>query len=203
MTRDLRLCFVGDSFVAGIGDPQFLGWAGRLAAQTQNAGLPLTGYNLGVRRQTSADILARWEGECAQRLADGTDRRVVLSFGVNDTTPLGDGTRVPAEESPANLRAMLPVAAARGWSVLVVGPPPVPDAGQNARTAALDEQFAVVCAEAGVPYVPVLPSLLASEVWMREVRAGDGAHPSAGGYEVFAGLVAPRWRAWISDGGQA
>lgn len=27
---DVRVCFVGDSFVAGVGDAQHLGWAGRL-----------------------------------------------------------------------------------------------------------------------------------------------------------------------------
>lgn len=31
VSRDLRICFLGDSFVAGVGDPRCLGWAGRLA----------------------------------------------------------------------------------------------------------------------------------------------------------------------------
>jgi lysophospholipase L1-like esterase len=35
---DVRVCFVGDSFVAGVGDPRHLGWAGRLAAQSQRKG---------------------------------------------------------------------------------------------------------------------------------------------------------------------
>lgn len=46
---DLRVCFVGDSFVAGVGDPQHLGWTGRIAARTYQAGQPLTSYVLGVR----------------------------------------------------------------------------------------------------------------------------------------------------------
>lgn len=37
---DLRVCFVGDSFVAGVGDPEQLGWAGRVAARTHSAGRP-------------------------------------------------------------------------------------------------------------------------------------------------------------------
>src|SRR3954465_12905136 len=72
MTRDLRICFVGDSFVAGIGDPLCHGWAGRLTARTIADGQPLTSYNLGVRRQTSSDILTRWQYECDRRLQGGT-----------------------------------------------------------------------------------------------------------------------------------
>jgi hypothetical protein len=33
---------------------------------------------------------------------------------------------------------------------------------------------------------------------MREVRAGDGAHPGASGYDELAALVAPQWRDWLS-----
>ncbi len=65
---DLRVCFVGDSFVAGVGDPEHLGWAGRLAAGSSRAGRRLTAYNLGVRRQTSRDVSHRWLFECQQRL---------------------------------------------------------------------------------------------------------------------------------------
>ncbi|MGK8554371.1 GDSL-type esterase/lipase family protein [Nocardia gipuzkoensis] len=84
MSRDLWVCFVGDSFVAGVGDERCLGWAGRLGAAAHAEGVPLTAYNLGVRRQTSAEILDRWLIECSPRLPEGVDARVVLSFGVND-----------------------------------------------------------------------------------------------------------------------
>ena len=198
MTRDLRICFVGDSFVAGVGDPRCLGWAGRLAARTFADGQPLTGYNLGVRRQTSSDILARWQYECAQRLQGGTDLRVVLSFGVNDTTHEDGRPRVAPDVSSANLSQMLGQAADRGWPVLVVAPPPVDDAEQNSRTALLDERFARICLDVSVPYVPVHQPLRDSAVWMHEVRTGDGAHPGAGGYDEIAALIAPHWRDWLS-----
>ncbi|MDX3852374.1 GDSL-type esterase/lipase family protein [Streptomyces sp. AK02-01A] len=198
MTGDLRMCFIGDSFVAGVGDPLCLGWAGRLAAQAFTDGQPLTSYNLGVRRQTSSDILARWQHECDQRLRDGADLRLVLSFGVNDTTHEDGRTRVAPDESTANLAEMLGRAADRGWPVLMVAPPPVDDTEHNARTALLDERFARVCRDASVPYVPVHRPLLDSAAWMREVRAGDGAHPGAGGYDEIAALIAPHWRDWLS-----
>lgn len=35
---DLRVCLVGDSFVAGVGDPDHLGWVGRVAVRSHGAG---------------------------------------------------------------------------------------------------------------------------------------------------------------------
>jgi len=55
----VRILAFGDSFVAGAGDPDHLGWLGR-ALQ----GRPeVTVYNLGVRGDTAADIAARWGAE--------------------------------------------------------------------------------------------------------------------------------------------
>ena len=203
MTRDLRICFVGDSFVAGHGDPLGAGWVGRTVARSFAGGQPLTAYNLGVRRQTTTDVLARWEAECEQRLRNGDDHRVVFSFGVNDTTGEGGGTRVVAEESAANLARLLKGAAARGWPLAVVGPPPVGDPAQNGRTALLDAEFARICRAAGVPYIPVYDALLEDAVWMHEVRVGDGAHPGAGGYEALTALVAPYLCTWLAAGPEA
>ncbi|MEV6334345.1 GDSL-type esterase/lipase family protein [Nocardia vinacea] len=196
MWNDLRVCFIGDSFVAGVGDPQCLGWVGRLAAQTYANGQPLTAYNLGVRMQTSTEILGRWQTECAPRFPDGSDARLVVSFGVNDTMFIDRLPRVAPEQSAANLSELLTQAAE--FPVLVVAPPPIDDAEQNARTAALDEYFAEICAAAAVPYVRVHQPLRDSAVWMREVRAGDGAHPGAAGYDELAALIHPHWREWLA-----
>ncbi|MGY1719781.1 GDSL-type esterase/lipase family protein [Blastococcus sp. SYSU DS0552] len=196
MSRDLRVCFIGDSFVAGVGDPEHRGWVGRLCARSHGAGLPLTAYNLGVRRETSADVLARWSAECRPRLSAGDDRRVVVAFGVNDTTVEAGGPRVPEDASVAVLAELLAAAADAGWPVLVVGPPPVADAGQNHRIAALDVRFGELCAARGVPYAGVLASLTGSATWRREVAEGDGAHPGAAGYQRYADLLWPAWAAW-------
>ncbi|MGW4364781.1 GDSL-type esterase/lipase family protein [Nocardia takedensis] len=196
MARDLRICCVGDSYVAGVGDPEFQGWVGRLAVDSVEFAPTL--YNLGVRRQTSVDIGARWLGECEQRLPAGCDGRVVLSFGVNDATVLGGRERVRPDVSAAMLAMMLERAAEYEWSVLVVSPPPVADPEHADRVAALDDRFAEVCADARVRYVRVHRALRESPVWMREVAAGDGAHPGAAGYGLMATLVAPHWRDWLA-----
>ena len=194
---DVRVCFIGDSFVNGTGDPDCLGWAGRLCAAVRRAGHDLTYYNLGVRRETSADIAARWRGEVMPRLPTTAVGRLVFSFGVNDTTEEEGAPRVPLAASLDYLRDILAAAAPR-FSTLVVGPPPIADAVQNARIGALSAAFAELCADHAVPYLEVCRPLVQSAVWCAEVAAGDGAHPNAGGYRELAGLVQawPAWQAW-------
>ncbi len=196
--EDLRVCFIGDSFVAGVGDREHLGWTGRLAAGSSRAGRTLTAYNLGVRRQTSREVSHRWLFECQQRLPKTADGRVVFSFGVNDTTDDGAGPRVHADESAAHLTGMLHQAAERDWAALVVGPPPVADAGHNQRIKHLDGVFRIGCREAAVSYVSVFDPLLGDEAWSTEVQRSDGAHPAAGGYQQLSELAWPTWRRWTS-----
>ena len=107
MTQDIRICFIGDSLVNGTGDEAALGWAGRLCAMTNASDIPVTYYNLGIRRNTSKDILLRWESECTLRLPDFCDGRIVLSCGVNDTAIENGKVRVNFAESCANVRAIL------------------------------------------------------------------------------------------------
>ncbi len=80
----MRICFFGDSLVNGTGDDDGLGWVGRVVAQARHGGCDVTAYNLGVRRDTSADVAARWMGEARLRLPAEHDGRLVFSFGAND-----------------------------------------------------------------------------------------------------------------------
>lgn len=194
---DRRIFFVGDSYVAGVGDPEHRGWVGRLAERAQRAGAPITAYNLGVRRDTSDDICRRWTDEVAVRRGAGAQERLVVSFGVNDTSRFGHGTRVAAERSVANLRTLLGDAATARLPALVVGPPPVADRAQNRRIAALDERFGRTCAETRAPYVAVFAALRSEPRWMDEVSAGDGSHPAAAGYGLLTDLVEPVWWEWL------
>jgi len=199
-SADRRVYFVGDSYVVGIGDPERRGWVGRVADRSDREGMPITVYNLGVRRDTSDDIVRRWAAEVGARRVAGSEDRMVVAFGANDTTDELGTPRVPAERSVANLRAVAGEAAALGLPVLVVGPPPVDDRAQNRRTAALDVQLAAAAAELGLPYVTVYAALAADPRWTGEVERGDGAHPGAQGYALLAELVEPAWRRWIRGG---
>ncbi len=163
---DLRVCVVGDSFVTGVGDPDHLGWVGRVAARTHHAGLPLTAYSLGVRRQTSREVTDRWQVECAPRMPPGCDGRVVVAFGVNDTTVEEGATqpRVSAPDSGTHLAKLLRDARDAGWPSLVVGPPPISDPAQNERIACLDTTFLSICRDAGIGYARIFDQLSADPV---------------------------------------
>lgn len=192
----MRICFVGDSFVNGTGDPEYLGWTGRICPAARKAGRDITCYNLGVRRETSADIRARWLKEVSRRLPAGCDGRVVFSFGVNDTTWEGGAPRVAVSDSVEHTRRILNTARRR-FPVLMIGPSPVADVGQNLRIAGLSRRFASICLELKVPYLEVFTPLAASETWMREATANDGSHPGSAGYSELACLV-QNWPPWLS-----
>ena len=50
---EIRICFIGDSLVNGTGDEAALGWAGRLCAMANESDIPVTYYNLGIRRYSA------------------------------------------------------------------------------------------------------------------------------------------------------
>ncbi len=188
---DRRICFVGDSFVHGTGDPELRGWVGRVCA-----GRSLTLYNLGVRRQTSAEIAARWAAEVACRCPPSADNRLVFSFGVNDCTLEQGQLRVDPLNSLVHTRQILE-SAQRYYPMLMIGPPPIADPEQNQRIAEFSQQMGHLSAELAVPYLEVFTTLINSSIWMREVEAGDGAHPGAQGYQELATWI-NQWPAWLN-----
>lgn len=194
--NDIRICFIGDSYVQGTGDDECLGWTGRLCASARRAGHNITYYNLGIRRETSTDIARRWLAECEPRLLPASENYLVFSFGANDVS-LGDGQqRVHEDDTIANLHAMLDNARTR-YRTLMVGPPPAADADHNARLARLSECMCDVTIRLGVPYVATLPALVDDRIWLDEVRDNDGAHPRAAGYARLARIVATSGAWWF------
>jgi lysophospholipase L1-like esterase len=195
---DIRICFVGDSFTQGTGDEQYLGWPGRVCAAARARGHVVTAYNLGIRRETTDDIRARWRAEVTPRLVAGVDGRVVFSFGANDATIENGQWRVPPDLSAENARAMI-ARAVLSYKVLVVGPPPASEPDKTARHVELAGRYAAVCRQLGVPFLDVVEPIEAVDIWREEAAAGDGIHPGAGGYAALAGLVDtwPAWRSWF------
>jgi len=194
-TNDVRICFVGDSYVQGTGDPDCLGWAGRLCVAARQAGHNLTGYNLGVRRETSADIARRWLAECEPRLPATTQNTVVFSFGANDVTIEHGAPRIAEAETLRNLRTLLDAATAR-YRTLLIGPPATPDAAHTARLGQLSQRMGEIAAQSDVPYLALFPLLVSDASWQAEVSANDGAHPRAAGYAKMATWIGawPSWR---------
>ena len=197
MSQGLRVCFVGDSFTAGAGDETALGYVGRLAAAAWHRGVATTAYNLGIRRDTSADIRRRAESEVLARLlaASGDAHAVVFCFGANDVTFEDGMPRVSPEATLDNAAALRGWSAAR-WTTLMLGPPPaLHDAGHDARTAALSPELAAVAATVQVPFLPLHGPLTAQAAWRNGAARGDGIHPDGGGYAAMASLI-EAWEPW-------
>lgn len=191
---DIRICFLGESFVNGAGDSTYLGWTGRLCQNLAQQGSEVTHYNLGIRRETSTLLSKRWKTEVERRLQIGADLRLVFSFGTNDTTIQNGKRRVTLAESLENTHQILSTAQQR-YPILMVSPPPIAEVEQRSRIQELVAELSVICNALKVPYLDVFTPLLASSVWLKEVAAGDGAHPNAAGYAELAQLVW-QWQDW-------
>lgn len=176
--------------VAGVGDSTELGWVSRVAARTPRDGdTQLTIYPLGVRGESTEEIVVRIPLESAARFARGNEHRLVISAGVIDAH---------RGITPAQTAAALDFGiGSTDVPVLVVGPPPIGDAALTARIAMVDEAFAGVCARRGVPYISTYNRLLRRPSW-RRAGAADGIHPDRSGYAILARVVLDAgWFSWL------
>jgi hypothetical protein len=108
------------------------------------------------------------------------------------------GVRVAPDRAVANAETILTAAVV--WRpTLMVGPLPICDAAVDRRIRHLSDDFASLCARLRVPYLDVFDLGVASDIWVREIAAGDGVHPNEGGYSVIADAVEnwAGWRAWM------
>ncbi len=193
MSRDVRICVVGDSFVNGYGDPKALGWVGRVVARTPADGLDLTVYNLGVRGDSSADVLTRWRDETTRRWVDGAENRLVVAVGNNDVE-----AGLTSARTRLNLANIVDGAATAGLHPFVVGPPPALDPAFNERLRPVVAAQQDVCSRRGVPFVDCFTPLLGHEQWYADLGPGDGMHPAQAGYGLLAWLVLNTgWGDWL------
>jgi acyl-CoA thioesterase I len=192
--RDVAICFIGASLVAGVGDPKGQGWVSRVVGRTHHPDLELTAYNLGVRGDTSADLLARWQSECAPRWVGRSEKRLVVSIGANDAA-----TGVTLARHRLNLANILDDAASSGIGTFVVSPPPISDDDVNAKLDVLVEAQADVCSRRGVPFVDCYRPLVGHEQWRTDLAASRVAdHPGQAGYGLIAWLVLHNgWYDWL------
>ncbi len=189
------VCFFGDSLVNGVADPQGLGWPGRLLAEArQQHGLDLTGYNLGIRRNCSRDITARFADEAKRRIFPGMDLKLVYAFGAVDVALVEGEVLVPEEESLANARRILTESRELGETVMV-SPPTVADAPHGQRIVELAGKYAALCQELEVPFLSIVQDCMDSEAYMGDLISGDGIHPAAAGYNLIFRLV-NSWDGW-------
>jgi acyl-CoA thioesterase-1 len=188
--RDIALVFIGDAYVAGYGDPKGSGWVSRVVGRTEHPDVDITAYQLGVRGDTSADVLARWRTEAPPRWKDRSEKRLVVAVGTNDAV------------KNLSLANILDDAAAAGVAAFAVGPPPTLDQDLNKRIEIVVEAQADVCARRGVPYVDCYRPLNGHEQYRSDLGASaDGIHPGQAGYGLIAWLVLHGgWDQWLDLG---
>ncbi len=192
--RDVALVFLGASLVAGVGDPKGQGWVTRVVGRTQHPELELTAYNLGVRGNTTADLLDRWASEVPARWVGRTERRLVVSIGTNDIL-----TGISLARHRLNLANLLDDAATQAVGTFVVSPPPSDDDELNARLEVLVDAQADVCSRRGVPFVDCYHPLRGHDQWRTDLAASAVPHhPGQAGYGLIAWLVLHNgWSEWL------
>jgi len=190
----MRICFIGDSFVSGAYDDECLGWVGRIAAAARKRNHDLSAYNLGIRGETSVQIARRWRAEAEVRQSPQQEGRLVFEFGVNDAREVAGKRQLNSTQSMAAAGEILQ--AARRWKpTLMIGPPPGGDDGRNMRVKQLSDAFARLCGELKISYFDSFTPLSSSATFIGNTRTVDGTHPSADGYAEWARLI-DRWAAW-------
>lgn len=180
--------FFGDSLTLGVNDNRMPGgWVSRLVLLGQEAGLyrfpPATFYNLGARRQSTADLARRWRQEVDCRQMPGMVPHLVFCAGVVDMAAPGGGQPVALDKAMYCLRTMLTEAAPLA-PTLVISPPPVADPAVRRRIAGLSAAQAALCAELGLPFADIHVALAASRSYMDDLS--DGLHPGPEGCTVMA-----------------
>lgn len=195
--RDIALVFIGDAFVAGVGDPKAQGWVGRVLGRTPIGTATLAAYNLGVRGSTSGDVAERWQTEGPVRWADVGEKRLVIQVGHADVAA---GTSVARHR--LNLANILDEAASRGIATFVVGPPPGADPAGDEQVRAISDAQRDVCERRQVPFVDTCTPLAGHDQWSRDLAtSNDGRHPGQAGYGLIAWLVLHHgWSDWMSLG---
>jgi acyl-CoA thioesterase-1 len=198
MSKAMRICFIGDSFVSGAFDAECQGWAGRISVAARARGHDLSNYNLGIRGETSVQIARRWRAEAEPRQSPQQEGRLVFEFGVNDVREVNGKRQLEVDQSLAAAREILS-AAGRWKPTLMIGPPSGCDDPRNAHVADLSERLSKLCAELNVPYFDSYAGLMASPIWMPSVKAVDNTHPDAAGYSEWAKLIDAwhPWREWL------
>ncbi|MET1411192.1 GDSL-type esterase/lipase family protein [Roseibium sp. HPY-6] len=212
--RDLRICFVGDSYINGTGDERCLGWIGRLCERRFAWDYRLSFYDLGIRGETTPEIRLRWKQESDVRFQEGADNRVVLQFGMNDIAEVTDkGRQVEEDVSISEAEALVSEVSAL-YPTLWVGLPPANEACSpmqpseglevsftQRRGQELNERFKAVAEALSIPYLDLQTPLLANRDYMSSLTRGDKMHCDGTGYAMIANLVDnwSAWDAWFKD----
>ena len=180
--------FFGDSLTLGVNDYAMPGgWVSRLALLGRREKLyaypPATFYNLGARRQTTANVAARFEAEVQARQMPGIVQRLLFCVGVVDMVGPTGSEPGAIQKAASDLEGLLERAKTIA-PTLVICPPPVASVEVRNRITSLCAAQVDVCARLGVDCVNINAALAADPEYMEDLT--DGLHPGPTGCSVMA-----------------
>lgn len=187
------LAVIGDEIAGGYADTRHGGWVGRVLDRSAQPVPDLVSV-LTVPGETTTQLEERWAREVAPRLANASERRLVVAPGAWDVAQ-----GVSLARTRLNLAKLLDEAADAGLSVFFVGPAPTLR-GDDEAVAGLDTACYEVCQRREIPYAALFASLRQNDRWLQDLGAVDGVHPSQVGHAMIAHLViAQGWHSWFGS----
>ena len=177
MAAERTILALGDSLTAGYGLPAEDGFAVRLQAALETAGVKARVVNAGVSGDTSAGGLARLDW----LMADEPDL-VILELGANDALRGLD----PAD-TRRNLDAMLKRIKEAGVDVLLAGMRAPPNLGRD-YAEEFDGIFPALAEQHKVVFYPFFLDGVAAQP---DLNQADGIHPNAKGIAVIVERIMP------------
>lgn len=176
--------FFGDSITLGVNvlpKDSFY----QLAAECLQEKFPIPPtkfYNLGACKNSSKEILARFENEFSVRSLPGSEPIFILMCGVVDTMKFTDTPYLSLEQSKENFAAIVSLAQSRG-KIIAVSPSPVANEEQNGRLAELIAAQEKICGDKGCAYINIFPQLHNPD-FLGDLK--DGVHPGELGNKLIA-----------------
>ena len=146
---------------------------------------PTKFYNLGACKNSSGEILARFDNEFSARNLPGSTPVFFLMCGVVDTMKFTDTPYCTPAESKDNYTSLIQKAKAKG-QIIAISPSPVANGEQKQRIQELISVQEKICAENAVPYINIFPKLHNQE-FIADLK--DGVHPSEKGNELMAKAI--------------
>lgn len=155
---------------------------------------PTTLYNLGVRKNTTKNILERFEKEFQDRNFPNSKAHFILMCGVVDMVMPEDKTLLSLEESKKYFKQLLTSAKEKG-NIFVISPSPVVNENHKERIANLILEQEKICQEMNIPYINIFQELDTKE-FLEDLK--DGIHPNEIGNVFIAEKVLNQFLTYLA-----
>ena len=184
-----RICIFGASITWGIRDNEGGGWSCRLRNYFETNNYDVRVFNLGIPGDTTADLLKRFNVECAARKPE----LVIFGLGGNDAcyinTDTDDNMVVPLKQFQNNFSELINQAKKFTGKIILVGLTKVDESKtmplprnkvkfcSNDNIVKYDSAMKNISDINGLSFVSLLDSLTVEDL------SDDGRHPNTNGHK--------------------